>query len=173
MRFWNGVVMYAPRTPDYYAIPGTGHCVFRLIHKHGDVQAWNLYWLTKPAIDLIPAHPEHWHAYYQPFSGDETRAFYEALDTAVFNHLTLATIVAQPPREAIRLLRLARLERTRFYALAGGEVWRETLLGRLFLAERLAEPRRRQDRNADVLDFSRDQMRRDAARADTPTKRPA
>jgi hypothetical protein len=91
----------------------------------------------------------------------------------VFNHLTLATIVAQPPKEAIRLLQQAHLERTRFYQLAGKEAWRETLLGRLFLAERLAEPRRRQDCNADVLDFSRAQIRRDAARADMRTKRPA
>lgn len=172
MRFWNGVVMYAPRTPDYYAIPGADHCVFRLIQKHGDVQAWNLYWLTKPSIDLIPVYRENWHEYYMPFSGDETRAFYEALDKAVYNHLTLATIVAQPPQEAIRLLRKAHLERTKFYHLAGGEDWRETMLGRLFLAERLAEPRTRQDRNAEVVDFRSAQLARSGNDL-RQTKRPA
>lgn len=160
MRFWNGVVMYSPRTPDYYAIPGSDHCVFRLMHKHGDVQAWNLYWLTKPGIDMVPIYANEWHRYYQPFTGEETRAFYEALDTPILNHLTLATIVAQPPREAIRLLRRATLENTRFYHYMGGEEWRETMLGRLFLAERLAAPEGREKLEAHVVDFSQEQVRR-------------
>lgn len=160
MRFWHGVVMYAPQTPDFYAIPGVENCVFRLMQRHGDVQAWNLYWLSKPGIDMIPICREVWDQHYRPFDGEETRAFYEALDTPVFQHLTLATIVAQPPCEAIRLLRHAHLERTRFYQLFGGEEWRETLLGRLFLAERLSGPASIQARDADVLDFSRKQLKR-------------
>ena len=39
MRLWNGIVMYAPRTPDYYALPDMEHCIFRLMHKYGDTQA--------------------------------------------------------------------------------------------------------------------------------------
>ncbi|MDO6386089.1 MULTISPECIES: hypothetical protein [unclassified Uliginosibacterium] len=139
MKFWNGSLMYAPRSPEYYAIPGTEHCIFRLMYKYQDAVAWNLYWLTKPQTDLIPLHPQDWHRYYESFSGQETRAFYDALDTVVLNSMTLATIMARPPREAIRLLRGAHLERTRFYQLAGGEAWRSTLLGRLFLAERLSD----------------------------------
>lgn len=139
MKFWNGTVMFAPRSPDYYAIPGTEHCIFRLMYKYQDTLAWNLYWLTKPQTDLIPIHPNDWHQYYESFSGEETRAFYDALDTVVLNHMTLATIMAQPARKALRLLAAARLERTRFYHLAGGEAWRSTLLGRLFLAERLSD----------------------------------
>jgi len=172
MRFWNGVVMYSPRTPDYYAIPGTDHCVFRLMHKHGDVQAWNLYWLTKPGIDLVPIYADSWHDYYHPFTGEETRSFYEALDTPVLNNLTLATIVAQPPREAIRLLSMAQLENTRFYQYSGGEQWRATMLGRLFLAERLAGPEVTRPQEADVVDFGKESLRR--GRGTYPqTKRPA
>lgn len=158
MRFWNGIVMYAPQTPDHYAIPGARHCVFRLMHRHGDVQAWNLYWLTKPGIDMIPLSDQNWYEHYSPFNTEETQAFYEALDTPVFQHLTLASIVAQAPREALRLLRQARLEKTRFYQIFGGEQWRETLLGRLFLAERLAGPTHARDHDADVLDFERKQL---------------
>jgi len=172
MRFWNGVVMYAPRTPDYYAIPGSNHCVFRLMHKHGDVQAWNLYWLTKPTVDLVPMYRENWHEYYRSFNGEETRAFYEALDTAVLNHLTLATLMAQPPREAIRLLQRARLERTHFYHLAGQEYWRETMHGRLFLAERLSQPRAQNNCQGAVLDFGVEQLRRAGSTLQI-TKRPA
>jgi len=137
MRLWNGIVMYAPRTPDYYALPDMEHCIFRLMHKYGDTQAWNLYWLSHPQTDLIPLHRNDWHAYFASFSGDETRAFYEALETPVLNRMKLSAIMARPPREAIRLLTGADLAKTRFYHLMGGEAWRATLLGRLFLAERV------------------------------------
>lgn len=172
MRFWNGVIMYAPRTPDCYAIPGAEQCVFRLMHKHGDVQAWNLYWLSKPGVDLVPDQPESWHEVYAPFSMDEVRAFYDALDANVLNHLSLATIVAQPPREAMRLLRQANLQKTRFYQMFGGEQWRETMLGRLFLADRLNEARRQATQVAEVIDFRSEQRRREQSEP-LITKRPA
>ncbi|MDP5238398.1 hypothetical protein Q9Q94_02600 [Uliginosibacterium sp. 31-16] len=151
MRLWNGIVMYAPRSPDYYALPDTEHCIFRLMHKYGDAQAWNLYWLSQPQTDLIPLHRNDWHSHYQSFSGAQTRAFYEALDTAVVNRMTLASIMSGPPREAIRLLREARLERTRFYAMMGGEEWRSLMLGRLFLAERLNVTRPPKEETGDVV----------------------
>lgn len=151
MKFWNGSVMYAPRSPEYYAIPGTEHCIFRLMAKYQDTLAWNLYWLTKPQTDLIPLHADTWHQYYESFSGEETRAFYDALETPVLNRMTLATIMAQPAREAMRLLARARLENTRFYHLAGGEAWRATLLGRLFLAERLGDTHGEQERGGEVV----------------------
>lgn len=141
MRFWNGIVMYAPKSPEFYAIPTAGLCIFRLMHMHGDTQAWNLYWLTTPQTDQIPLHREEWHRYYESFSVAQTKAFYEALDTVVYNRLTLATLVSQAPREARRLIARARLDRTRFYALSGGEDWRQIMLGRLFLAERSSEGR--------------------------------
>jgi hypothetical protein len=137
MRLWNGMILYAPRTPEYYAIPGYSHCMFRVMQKHGDVQAWNLFWLTRPGIDLIPLKQDNWRTCFTPFTEDEVRAFYAALDTSVINKLPLSHIMAQPPREALRLLKQAKLENTDFYHLAGGEQWRETMLGRLFLAERL------------------------------------
>lgn len=145
MRFWNGIVMYAPRTPDYYALPGTGQCIFRLMHKYQDTIAWNLYWLSKPQTDLIPDDREHWQRYHQPYDGRETRAFYDALETTVLNRMTLGSILSQPPREAIRLLRRADLAHCSFYLIAGGEAWRETLIGRLFLAARLADNRERRE----------------------------
>lgn len=138
MRFWNGIVMYAPQPPDFYAIPAQDQCIFRLFQQHGDTQAWNLYWLTQPQTDLIPLHPTAWRRYYKAFSTAQTKAFYAALDSVVLNGLTLATVVAQPPRDALRLVSRARLERTRFYALADGEAWRQVMLGRLFLAERIS-----------------------------------
>jgi hypothetical protein len=137
MRLWNGTVMYAPRTPDYYALPEMDHCIFRVMHKFADVQAWNLYWLSQPQTDLIPLHKTDWHEHYQSFSAPQTRAFYEALDRPVLNKMPLASIVTRPPREAMRLLARADLASIRFYALMGGEAWREIMLGRLFLAERL------------------------------------
>ncbi|MEN3110474.1 hypothetical protein ACFONG_09860 [Uliginosibacterium paludis] len=151
MKYWNGSIMYAPRSPDYYAIPGTGHCIFRLMHKYEDGIAWNLYWLSKPQTDLIPVHPDDWHRHYEAFSAEETRAFYDALDVRVLNQMTLATIMSQPPREARRLLKRARLERTRFYHMAGGELWRATMLGRLFLAERLVDTKREAGTGGNVV----------------------
>lgn len=151
MRLWNSSVMYAPRTPDYYALPDTEHCIFRLMHKYADGQAWNLYWLSQPQTDMIPLHRQDWRAHYQSFSGVETRAFYEALDTPVLNHMTLATIMSRPPREALRLLRQAKLENTQFYHMQGGETWRSLMLGRLFLAERLGVAQAPAERSGDVV----------------------
>lgn len=174
MRFWNGVVMYAPKPPDYYAIPALEQCIFRLMQHHGDTQAWNLYWLTQPQTDLIPLHRNDWHRYYDSFNVEQTRAFYDALDTVVYNHLTLATLVAQPPREAMRLVRLAHLERTRFYHLVGGEAWRTLILGRLFLADRISELRTAKDMPCEVIDLHRERtMRGGSSGHGTPTKRPA
>lgn len=128
--------MYAPLPPAHYAIPGTQHCIFRLMQQQGDTQAWNLYWLTQPGTDhMLNAQPT-WYHHYQSLSGEQTEAFYEALDTVVLNRLTLSTLVSRPPREAMRLLEQADLARCRFYHLFGGEQWRLTLLGRLFLAAR-------------------------------------
>lgn len=176
MKFWNGSVMYAPRSPEYYAIPGTEHCIFRLMYKYQDTIAWNLYWLTKPQTDLIPVHSEHWHQYYESFSGEETRSFYDALDTLVLNRMTLATIMAQPAREAMRLLAMAKLERTRFYHLAGGEAWRSTMLGRLFLAERLSDTHSEQDKGGGdvvVADFILHRYARLGSKDYKQIKRPA
>ncbi|GAB4063106.1 hypothetical protein GCM10028811_34870 [Uliginosibacterium sediminicola] len=139
MVLWNGCPMYAPLTPEYYAIPGTQRCVFRIMQERGDTQAWNLYWLSKPETDCLLLRHDEWFQHYQSLSPDQTLAFYEALDTEVINRLSLASVVALPPRQAIPLLAAARLERTRFYALFGGEVWRHTMLGRLFLAARLED----------------------------------
>jgi hypothetical protein len=138
MKLWNGTVMYAPRTPDYYALPDMEHCIFRVMHKYNDAQAWNLYWLSQPQTDLIPLNRDNWREYYQSFNGIQTRAFYQALETRVLNQMTLANIMACPPREAIRLLGRAHLSRTVFYDMIGGEAWREQMLGRLFLSERLS-----------------------------------
>lgn len=151
MRLWNDIVMYAPCTPDYYALPDMEHCIFRLMHKFGDAQAWNLYWLSQPQTDLIPLHRPDWRAHYQSLSGPQTRAFYEALETAVLNRMTLASIMSQPPREAIRLLHAAHLENTRFYHLFGGEAWRNTMLGRLFLTERLSTKGAQGDDRGEVV----------------------
>lgn len=136
MQFWNGVAMYAPLPPEHYAIPGTQHCIFRLMQQQGDTQAWNLYWLSHPATDYMLSARSSWFHHYQSLTSEQTEAFYAALDTVVFNRLTLATLVSQPPREAIRLLERAHLERCRFYTLFGGERWRQAMLGRLFLAAR-------------------------------------
>ncbi|MDQ8022593.1 MAG: hypothetical protein REI94_12200 [Moraxellaceae bacterium] len=157
MQHWNGVIMYAPHTPDRYAIPGMTHCIFRLMHQHGDTQAWNLYWLSKPQTDSLLAHRNNWFRHYDSLSPEQTEAFYEALDAVVLNTMTLATVVAQPPREAMRLLERARLDRTRFYTMAGGEAWRTLMMGRLFTAARNSgDSRAMPGRNADVvtLDFS-------------------
>lgn len=151
MKYWNGSIMYAPRSPDYYTIPGTEHCIFRLMQKYQDTIAWNLYWLTKPQTDLIPVHADDWHQFYESFSAEETRAFYDALDTCVINQMTLATIMSQPPHEAMRLLGIAKLEATRFYHLAGGEHWRATMMGRLFLAERLGDTHSEPGRGGNVV----------------------
>lgn len=137
MRFWNGIVMYAPQPPDFYSIPAQDQCIFRLLQQQGDTQAWNLYWLSQPQTDLIPLHRMDWRRHYKAFSAAQTQAFYAALDSVVLNGLTLATVVAQPPRDALRLITRAHLERTPFYVLADGEVWRQVMLGRLFLAERI------------------------------------
>ena len=142
MTTWHGITMYAPLTPEHYAIPGTQRCVFRIMQEHGDTQAWNLYWLSKPETDCLLAERDAWFQHYHSFNEQQTRAFYAALDTEVINRLTLASVVALPPREAMALLRVAQLEKTDFYALAGGdgggEAWRQTMLGRLFVASRRA-----------------------------------
>lgn len=152
MQFWNGVVMYAPHTPDQYAIPGMQHCIFRLMQQHGDTQAWNLYWLSKPETDALLAHRSIWFRYYDSLTPAQTEAFYRALDTPVVNRLTLATVVAQPPREAIRLIERAHLENTPFYAMADGEAWRQLMLGRLFNAARRCDEQMPMDnRNAEVV----------------------
>jgi len=137
MRLWNGTVMYAPRTPDYYALPDMEHCIFRVMQKYLDVQAWNLYWLSQPQTDLIPLNRDNWRDYYHSFNGIQTRAFYQALETRVLNQMTLANIMSQPALKAIRLLDKANLDQTLFYDMVGGEGWREMMLGRLFLSERL------------------------------------
>lgn len=137
MSLWNGTVMHAPMTPEYYTLPGARRCVFRVMQECGDTHAWNLYWLSKPETDLLLTRRDTWFQFYQSLSQDETEAFYEALDTEVIQRLTLASVVSRPPREAIPLLRAARLEKTRFYDMNGGERWRQTMLGRLFLAARL------------------------------------
>jgi hypothetical protein len=64
------------------------------------------------------------------------------------------------------------LERTHFYHLAGQENWRETMLGRLFLAERLSQPRGQKNGQAAVLDFGVEQLRRAGSNLQI-TKRPA
>ena len=140
MSQWNGTVMYAPLTPEHYAIPGATHCVFRVMQESGDTHAWNLYWLSRPDTDLLLTRRLNWFHHFRSLSTDETEAFYEALDTEVCARLTLAALVALPAREALALLPRARLERTRFYSMAGAERWRQTMLGRLFLAARLEEP---------------------------------
>lgn len=137
MVLWNGIPMYAPLTPEYYAIPGAQRCVFRIMQDQGDTQAWNLYWLTKPETDCLLIRREDWFNHYHSFSEAQTEAFYEALDTEVSHRLTLASVVALPAREAIPLMASARLDKTRFHDLFGGETWRQTMLGRLFLAARL------------------------------------
>ena len=175
MRLWNGIVMYAPRTPDYYALPDMEHCIFRLMHKYGDAQAWNLYWLSHPQTDLIPLHRNDWHDHFESFSGEETRAFYEALETPVLNRMTLASIVARPPREAIRLLAAADLAKTRFYQLMGGEAWRSTMLGRLFLAERVGTVGGSREESGEVVvaDFILHRYARLGSHEYKHTKRPA
>lgn len=174
MKFWNGSIMYAPRSPEFYSIPGTEHCIFRLMYKYQDTVAWNLYWLSKPQTDQIPAHPHDWHRYYESFSPEETRAFYDALETSVFNRMTLGSIMSQPPREAMRLLRLARLGETRFYHLAGGEAWRALLLGRLFLAERLGDTQRVRGEGGKVVHVDFVLRRMAPQESDTPDiRRPA
>ncbi|MFT3735676.1 MAG: hypothetical protein QM776_11730 [Rhodocyclaceae bacterium] len=137
MVLWNGIPMYAPLTPEYYAIPGAQRCVFRIMQDQGDTQAWNLYWLSKPETDNLLVRKDEWFNYYHSLSETQTEAFYEALDTEVSQRLTLASVVALAPREAIHLLANAQLQKTRFYHLFGGEAWRQTMMGRLFLAARL------------------------------------
>jgi hypothetical protein len=137
MTTWHGIAMYAPLTPEHYAIPGTQRCVFRIMQEHGDTQAWNLYWLSRPETDWLLMQREGWFHHYHSLNEEQTLAFYAALDTQVFNRLSLAAIVGLPPRQAIPLLQIAKLEKTRFYALHGGESWRQTMLGRLFVAARV------------------------------------
>jgi len=137
MVMWNGIPMYAPLTPEHYAISETQRCVFRIMQAHGDTHAWNLYWLSKPESDFLITRRDNWFNFYHSMDPEQTEAFYIALDTEVINRLTLASVVALPPREAIPLIRAANLQRTRFYELFGGEAWRTTMLGRLFLAARL------------------------------------
>jgi hypothetical protein len=175
MRLWNSIVMYAPRAPDYYALPDTEHCIFRLMHKYGDTQAWNLYWLSQPQTDLIPLHRADWHKHYQSFTGAQTRAFYEALDTPVLNQMTLATIMIRQPREAIRLLLVAHLENTKLYKMLGGEEWRSLMLGRLFLAERLnaTRPPQAEEGQVVVADFILHRYARLGSHEYKHTKRPA
>jgi hypothetical protein len=151
MRLWNGTVMYAPRTPDYYALPGVEQCVFRVMQKFEDAQAWNLYWLSHPETDLIPVRAESWRDHYHPLNNKQTRAFYEALETPVLNKMTLSSIITRAPRDAMRLLARADLAKTRLYELMGGETWREMMLGRLFLAERLDSPKAKSRATGDVV----------------------
>lgn len=137
--------MYAPLTPEHYTIPGAQRCVFRIMQEHGDTQAWNLYWLSRPETDYLLMRREGWFRHYRSFTEQQTRAFYAALDTQVINRLTLASVVALPPREAIPLLQAAELDKTDFYTLydqeGGGESWRQTMLGRLFTAARVGDDR--------------------------------
>ncbi|HSD39881.1 MAG TPA: hypothetical protein VLC92_20420 [Rhodocyclaceae bacterium] len=153
MTTWHGITMYAPLTPEHYIIPGTQHCVLRVMQEHGDTQAWNLYWLSKPETDRLLMQREGWFRDHRSVNEDQTRAFYAALDTQVFNRLTLAAIVALPPRKAIPLLQVAQLDKTEFYALCGGEAWRQVMLGRLFVAARIADDRQfaTAPTNADVV----------------------
>ena len=139
MTTWHGITMYAPLTPEHYAIPGTQRCVFRIMQEHGDTQAWNLYWLSKPETDHLLLQREGWFHHYHSFNEQQTLAFYAALDTEVINRLTLASVLALPAREAMSLLQAAQLEKTRFYDMFGGEAWRQTMLGRLFVAARIAD----------------------------------
>jgi hypothetical protein len=143
MTTWYGITMYAPLTPEHYAIPGTQRCVFRIMQEHGDTQAWNLYWLSKPETDRLLMQGDSWFHHYHSFNEAQTLAFYAALDTEVINRLTLASVVALPPREALPLLQAAQLEKTAFYKLwegeGGGEGWRQTMLGRLFVAARVTD----------------------------------
>ena len=145
MTTWHGITMYAPLTPEHYAIPGAQRCVFRIMQEHGDTQAWNLYWLSKPETDCLLMQRDGWFQHYHSFSERQTRAFYAALDTEVINRLTLASVVALPPREAIPLLQVAQLDKTDFYTLyageGGGEGWRQVMLGRLFVAARVVDNR--------------------------------
>ncbi|HEX5126433.1 MAG TPA: hypothetical protein VFW00_06810 [Rhodocyclaceae bacterium] len=151
MQLWNGVVMYAPQAPEHYAIPGAENCIFRLMQTQGDTQAWNLYWLTQPDADFMISHRSTWFRYYKSLDSAQTEAFYKALDTVVVSRLTLATVVSQAPREAMRLLARAHLERTDFYHLYGGEEWRRTMLGRLFVATRRNESAVPQTCNAEIV----------------------
>jgi hypothetical protein len=156
MTTWHGITMYAPLTPEHYAIPGAKRCVFRIMQEHGDTQAWNLYWLSKPETDCLLMKHEGWFQHYHSFSERQTRAFYASLDTQVINRLTLAAIMALPACEAIPLLQAAQLEKTDFYTLydgeGGGERWRQIMLGRLFVAARVADDRQATDTvDADVV----------------------
>ncbi|MEC5385570.1 hypothetical protein VVD49_07530 [Uliginosibacterium sp. H3] len=155
MTTWNGIAMYAPQTPEHYLIPGAQRCVFRIMQEHGDTQAWNLYWLSKPETDHLLTQRDGWFQHYHSFNERQTRAFYAALDTQVYNRLTLAAVVALPPREAIPLLQAAQLDKTEFYALydgeGGGEAWRQVMLGRLFVAARSADERQHAENPADVV----------------------
>ncbi|MBS1210717.1 MAG: hypothetical protein H6R19_3115 [Proteobacteria bacterium] len=175
MRLWNGIVMYAPRSPDYYALPEPEQCIFRLMHQYADSQAWNLYWLSQPQTDLIPLHRQDWRNHYKSFTGVQTRAFYEALDTPVLNQMTLGHIMSCKPREAIRLLISAHLENTRFYQMVGGEKWRELMLGRLFLAERLNITRQPKEETGEVVvaDFILHRYARLGSHEYKQVKRPA
>ena len=154
MTTWHGITMYAPHTPEHYAIQGARRCVFRIMQEHGDTQAWNLYWLSKPETDHLLSSHESWFHHYHSFSEQQTRAFYAALDTEVINRLTLASVVALPPREAIPLLQVAQLDKTNFYALyegeGGGEGWRQIMLGRLFVAARTADNKHLVEDSADA-----------------------
>lgn len=150
--------MYAPHTPERYAIPGASHCIFRLMQGQGDAQAWNLYWLSRADTDFMLSHSSSWFQHFRSLSPEQTEAFYAALDTPVVGRLTLATVVSQPPFEAMRLLRSAQLERCAYFDLADGELWRQTMLGRLFLAQRqhsAAPAASAQDADVIWIDFVR------------------
>jgi hypothetical protein len=156
MTTWHGITMYAPLTPEHYAIPGAKRCVFRIMQEHGDTQAWNLYWLSKPETDYLLMEHEGWFHHYHSFNERQTRAFYAALDTQVINRLTLAAVVALPARQAIPLLQAAQLAKTEFYDLyegeGGGEGWRQVMLGRLFVAARVADDKHpAHEADADVV----------------------
>ena len=160
--------MYAPLAPEHYIIPDATHCIFRLMQSQGDAQAWNLYWISHPCTDAMIEDKSNWFHRYRSLSAEETEAFYLALDTVVLGRLTLATIVSHEPMEARRLLGEAHLARTAFYHLFGGEAWRQTMLGRLFLATRRSnESAFTPTRDAEVIwiDFVRRNVPRKTAGA--------
>jgi len=63
-------VHYAPLAVDDYFVPGLGRCEVRVISGgvHGDA-CWNLFWLSCPSIDRMPALGAKWWQHYRPVPG--------------------------------------------------------------------------------------------------------
>jgi hypothetical protein len=117
---------YSPLPRSMYELQGAEDCDVRAIGRLERAQAtWNLYWLSAPALDLIPGSGEDWWKVYTP-SADVAASL--ALDVAE-DEVLYRKLMMHPQAFGAWF---EREDLTQFssYALMGCEQWRTIAMAR-------------------------------------------